>query len=145
MPVFSLNSFIKCLSIIVFMLATYAQAEPEPALIHVSAEGNALAKPDQVTIALDFSSTQLETEDARKEVDQHVRKFLNALKKFELESSTLDSSQTSVYPQYDYRNSLRDFLGYQVNRKVSFTLKRLEQLEDLIKIITASKLSKPSP
>jgi len=121
---------------------TLTHAEIEQALIHVNAEGKSSAQPDQVELALDFSVTQLEVEPARKEVDQHVKTLLNKLKKFELDTSSLDSSQTNIYPQYDYRNNQRQFLGYQVNRKISFTLKRLEQLEDLIKVITESKLSK---
>jgi len=124
------------------MLATIAHAETEQPLIHVNAEGKSSAQPDQVELALDFAVTHPEVEPARKEVDQHVKTLLNKLKKFELDTSSLDSSQTNVYPQYDYQNNQRQVLGYQVNRKISFTLKRLEQLEDLIKVITESKVSK---
>ena len=142
MPFYALHTFIKCLSIFILMLATIAHAETEQPLIHVNAEGKSSAQPDQVELALDFAVTHPEVEPARKEVDQHVKTLLNKLKKFELDTSSLDSSQTNVYPQYDYQNNQRQVLGYQVNRKISFTLKRLEQLEDLIKVITESKVSK---
>ena len=143
MRFYPLHTLIKYLSIIVVLsLTTLAHAETEQPLIHINAEGKSTAQPDQVELALDFSATQLEVEPAREEVDQHVKTLLNKLKNFELDTSSLDSSQTNVYPQYDYRNSQRQFLGYQVNRKISFTLKRLEQLEDLIKVITESKVSK---
>jgi uncharacterized protein YggE len=142
MPFYALQTLIKYLIILVLTYSTLAHAETEQPLIHVNAEGKSTAQPDQVELALDFSSTQLEVESAREEVDQHVKKLLNKLKKFELDTSSLDTSQTNVYPQYDYRNSQRQFLGYQVIRKISFTLKRLEQLEGLIKVITESKVSK---
>jgi len=128
--------------IAVLSFTTLAHAETERSLIHVNAEGKSTAQPDQVELALDFSATHIEVEPAREEVDQHVQTLLNKLKQFELDTSSLDSSQTNVFPQYDYRNNQRQFLGYQVNRKISFTLKRLEQLEDLIKVITESKVSK---
>lgn len=142
MPFYALHTFIKYLSIIILSLTTLAHAETEQALIHVNAEGKSTAQPDQVELTLDLSATQLEVEPAREEVDQHVKTLLHKLKQFELDSSSLDSSQINIYPQYDYRNNQRQFLGYQVNRKISFTLKRLEQLEDLIKVITESKVSK---
>jgi len=143
MPFYALHTLIKYLSMIaVLSFTTLAHAETERSLIHVNAEGKSTAQPDQVELALDFSATQIEVEPAREEVDQHVQTLLNKLKQFELDTSSLDSSQTNVFPQYDYRNNQRQFLGYQVNRKISFTLKRLEQLEDLIKVITESKVSK---
>jgi len=139
---YSLRNLVKYLCIVVLTFTTLAHAEPERPLIHVNAEGKSSAQPDQVELALDFSATHLEVEPARKKVDQHVKALLNKLKTFELDTSSLDSSQTNIYPQYDYRNNQRQFLGYQVNRKISFTLKRLEQLENLIKVITESKVSK---
>jgi len=139
---YSLRNLVKYLCIVVLTFTTLAHAEPERPLIHVNAEGKSSAQPDQVELALDFSATHLEVEPARKKVDQHVKTLLNKLKTFELDTSSLDSSQTNIYPQYDYRNNQRQFLGYQVSRKISFTLKRLEQLENLIKVITESKVSK---
>ncbi|MFT5719187.1 MAG: hypothetical protein ACI9T7_003399 [Oleiphilaceae bacterium] len=141
MPLYALPFFSHCLSIFILTFTTLAHAETEQALIHINAEGTSSAKPDQVELVLDFSATQLKVEAAREEVDQHVKVLLKKLKKFELDTSTLDSSQTHVYPQYDYQKKQRQFIGYQVNRNVSFILKRLEQLEDLIKVITESKVS----
>lgn len=135
-------NFIKCFSIFMLMYSAAIHAETELALIHVNAEGKSSARADQVELALEFSTTHLNVEIAREEVDQHVKTLLKHLKGFELDTSSLDSSQTHVYPQYDYQNKQRQFTGYQVNRSVSFTLKRLEQLEDLIKVITESKVSK---
>jgi uncharacterized protein YggE len=141
MPFYTLPLFTQCLSIFILAFSTLAFAETEPALIHINAEGKSSAQPDQVELALDFSAIHLKVEVAREEVDQNVKTLLKKIKSFELDTSTLDSSQIQVYPQYDYQNKQRQFLGYQVNRNVSFTLKRLEQLEDLIKVITESNVS----
>ena len=139
-----LPTLLRFFSLFIMLFTTLSYADTEPALIHVNAEGKTSAQPDQVELALDFSSTHLKAESARTEVDQHVKTLLKALKKFEIDTSSLDTSQTHVYPQYNYRNSQREFLGYQVKRKVAFTLKKLEQLEDLIKVITESKVSQLS-
>jgi uncharacterized protein YggE len=142
MPYSVLPIFIKCFSIFILIFTTLTHAETEQALIHINAEGKSSAKPDQVELALDFLAIHIKVATAREEVDQHVKKLLKKLKKFDLDTSSLDSSQTQVYPQYDYQNKQRQFIGYQVNRNVSFTLKRLEQLEDLIKVITENNVSK---
>ncbi len=135
------RTLIQSLTLLIFMFSTVTYAEKNLPLIHVTAEGKATAQPDQVELHLDFVAKQLEVEQAREEVDDHVKTLLKKLAKFELDTSSLDSSQTQIYPQYDYRNNQQQLLGYQVSRQVSFTLKNLEQLEDLIKEITKSKVT----
>lgn len=105
-------------------------------LISLSAEGKVTATPNQATLAMRFVDTQFKADDARKTVDQQVRTFLDELKAYEVEQSSLDTSQTQIYPQYDYRNNERQLKGYQVVRNVRLVLLNLEQLEGLLKTLT---------
>ena len=118
-----------------------AHADNPPPLIHVVAEGKASAKPDQAQFELTFSTTKMRVEQARAEVDQQVKDLLAKLNAFELDTASLDSSQTQIYPQYEYQNNQQQFLGYQVTRQVSFKLNSLEQLDPLVQTITESKIS----
>jgi len=105
-------------------------------LISLSAEGKVTATPNQATLAMRFVDTQFNADDARRTVDQQVRTFLDELKAYEVEQSSLDTSQTQIYPQYDYRNNERQLKGYQVVRNVRLVLLNLEQLEGLLKTLT---------
>jgi len=105
-------------------------------LISLSAEGKVTATPNQATLAMRFVDTQFKADDARRTVDQQVRTFLDELKAYDVEQSSLDTSQTQIYPQYDYRNNERQLKGYQVVRNVRLVLLNLEQLEGLLKTLT---------
>lgn len=112
-------------------------------LIEVTGKGKVSAKPDQALLSLNFSETELKLEEARDEVDKQVEALLKQLKKFEIDSGSLDSSQVSINPRYDYRpNNQRHFVGYQVNRQVSFKLNQLDQLDTLIEAISSEKINR---
>lgn len=114
-------------------------ATDELPLIHVSAQGKVSAKPNQATLSMRFMDTQLKADDARRKVDQQVRHLLDQLSAYKLKKASLDSSQTQIHPQYDYRNDQRQLKGYQVIRSVNFILLDLSQLDNLLKTITKSQ------
>lgn len=135
---------ILTLSVVTLMSSFFpgsVYAETDQPLIHVTAEGKATAQPDQVELNLDFIAKNFKVDLARKEVDDKVKALLKKLSKYELDTGSLDSSQTQIYPQYDYRNNQRQFMGYQVSRQISFILNNLEQLEELIETITSNDVS----
>ncbi|MDX1452613.1 MAG: SIMPL domain-containing protein [Oleiphilaceae bacterium] len=138
------RTFIVAALLIFFPLSLPASTlnNPSPALISVSAEGSAKAQPDQAELLLHFSHEALEVEDARKTVDQHVRKTLKMLEDFDLTSGSLDSSQTHIQPQYTYHQGQRTFRAYQVTRNVRFVLGNLDQLEELIQKISRLDISR---
>ncbi len=124
------------------LISTQAPADESPSLIEVSATGTASATPDEANLRIVFSAEDLEVRDARETVDDQVGPFLKGLKKFSLKPDTLDSSQTRIYPQYDYRDGNQQLRAYRVVRTVHLTLGNLEQLEALIKLITDSDASR---
>ncbi len=117
-------------------------AETTTPTIQVSAEGLATAPPDEAQLKLSFSALNFKSDVARAEVDQHVKGLLKALKKFTLKDSTLDSSHTSVHPQYDYNKGQQHFRGYQVTRNVSFTLTQLAELDELLQTLTQHDIAR---
>jgi len=124
------------------LLPCISTAEEPPSFIHIVAEGKANAQPDQAELQLSFTTTHLEVEQARSIVDQQVETLLKKLSQFELDTASLNSSQTQIHPQYDYRNQQQQFIGYQVNRHINFILNDLKQLDKLIQTITESKISR---
>jgi uncharacterized protein YggE len=97
--------------------------------------------PDQAIINITFSATKFEAEKARRAVDKLVRPFLSKLEEYDIEEKSLDTSNTQLHPQYEYRNNQRDFKGNQITRKIEFKLNDLAQLQDLIQDITRTEAS----
>ena len=127
--------------LLALLLLSATQQASELPLIKVSTNGTAKSLPDQASISIRFSSSAFEAETARKEVNKKLKPFLRQLEDFTLEENSLDSSQTRIYPQYEYHNKRRELTGYEVSRRVSFTLDQLDQLESLMTIIATNKAS----
>lgn len=119
----------------------HASNEDDLPLITVSASAKSKVMPDQAQMSVSFVKSDMVAKKARKSVDNSVNAFLQDLEDFDLAQKSLDSSQTQLYPKYDYRNSQKVFLGYEVKRHVSFKLNTLSQLEELVKIVTENKAS----
>jgi uncharacterized protein YggE len=122
----------------------YAE-DNDSALIRVSAEAKVKAQPDQAVFSMRLSETALEADEAREEVDAQLADILRALKPFQLEKNSLDTSQSHIQPQYDYRNNQREFRGYQFTRTLKFTLADLDQMETLIRRLTELKVGQLNP
>ena len=97
--------------------------------------------PDQAIINITFSATKFEAEKARRAVDKLVRPFLSKLEEYDIQENSLDTSNTQLHPQYEYRNNQRDFKGNQITRKIEFKLNDLAQLQALIQDITRTEAS----
>lgn len=141
-----LNRLTTGLFFILFSVSQLACADTHPSsnppLITVQGKGEVQAKPNEAEFSLSFSDTSMKLEMARKTVDKHVDSILKVIEQFDLDTSSVDSSQITIQPRYDYQqNGHRNFLGYQVNRRVSFTLVNLEQMDKLVKAISKEQIA----
>lgn len=122
------------------LISTNSSADNTP-LIKVHAQGKASAPPDQALFNIIFREIKLEVESANNAINTKVKSFIDGLEHFELESQSLDSGQITVTPNYRYKNNERFLQGYQVERRISFVLNQLNQLQGLISHISRSKVS----
>lgn len=117
------------------------QTHSDLPFIEVSTTASAKSLPDQAIINITFSATKFEAEKARRAVDKLVRPFLSKLEEYDIQENSLDTSNTQLHPQYEYRNNQRDFKGNQITRKIEFKLNDLAQLQALIQDITRTEAS----
>lgn len=117
------------------------QTHSDLPFIEVSTTASAKSLPDQAIINITFSATKFEAEKARRAVDKLVRPFLSKLEEYDIQENSLDTSNTQLHPQYEYRNNQRDFKGNQITRKIEFKLNDLAQLQTLIQDITRTEAS----
>lgn len=121
---------------LVLSLVHFSVQAGEPSVINIGAEGIVKTKADTALINIDINAAELNADKARHITDQQVSKLLSLLKEFDLKEGSLDSSQTSIYTEYDYNVKPRQLLAYRANRNVSFALVKLEQLESLVKAVS---------
>jgi len=134
---------------IVFVLGVLfvapAFSQDSTPLISVSGQGKVSAQPDQANISMQFSDINLDASKARQVVDKQVKGLLRDLKQYTIKEKSLDSSQTRIHPQYDYRQNRSELKGYQVQRTVSFILSDLDELEALIQTVSKAKAANLQP
>lgn len=123
-------------------LLNVAYADNALSLVDVTGKGKVFAQPDQASLSLHFTDTNFKLDLARQSVDERVSSLLSILDEFTLDKSSLDTSQVSIQPRYDYRpNNQRDFVGYHVTRRISFKLTALAELDALVKALSGVEVS----
>lgn len=103
----------------------------EKSLINISAEGKVKGQPDMAVFRITIQTTELDAQQAHNKIDSQVKELLRKLKKYAVKDGSLDSSQTSIQAEYDYKMKPKQLLGYRVSRQVSFNLIDLKQLDSL--------------
>ena len=65
--------------------------------------------------------------------DKAISQFLSRLKQAGVDKHDIQSANLSLHPQYDYqKNEPAKLKGYQASRRMTITVKQLEQLNDLL-------------
>lgn len=131
-----MRTILSLFFLLVFSLHHSILSADERPLISVSAEGVIKTKADMALISIDIHASELEAGTARNKTDQQVKRLLKLLKDFEVKEGSLDTSQTTIYSEYDYNVKPKQLTGYRANRHVSFALIELEQLEKLIQVVS---------
>lgn len=106
----------------------------QPRQVMVSATGTALAVPDKAELTVSVSSQQADAEAAQTENTGKVNAVTEALTSLGIEEGSIQTSDYSVSPQYDYDKSPAEVTGYQV--RTSLTVSDL-QIEEAGKILSA--------
>lgn len=131
--------FLAIIITVSWFMSPLVSADERP-LISVSAEGLVKTKADMALVHLNIDASELDAASARSKTDEQVKHLLALLKSFELKDGSLDSSQTTIYTEYDYNVKPKQLLAYRANRTISFSLTNLKQLEKLVKSISEIQL-----
>ena len=123
------------------LLVTLQAQSSETPTIKVSAEGSLKTQPDAAIINLSIHSSGIKADSAVNIVDKQVKKLLRELQAYTIKEGSLDSSQTSIQPEYDYKAKPRKLLAYNASRYISFQLVNLDQLEALVDDISTLDLT----
>ena len=118
-----------------FTVMTYAQDQKQNPVpqINVSGEGKVKVVPDQGVISIGVENTGKEAADVKKANDVIIDKVLKFIKKNNIPQSDFQTTNVSLYKNYDYQAKK---YNYVANQTVTVTLKDLKMYDEFMMGIT---------
>lgn len=123
----------RMLIIILLILCTstvYANAELRT--VTVQAEGYIEAVPDTLQLTLSVRAVAASLQQAQAEVDTITRQVLSVARSLGVLDPDMDSARMSGWPEYEWRNNQRIYLGEAVERDVVLRVRDLDSYGSLI-------------
>ena len=106
--------------------------------INVSGQGKVTGKPDTMTVSLGISLLRPTVDAATAEAAATATEIINALKGAGVAEDDIQTSNYSIYPEYDYSGTVQRLLGYRVNNQVNVKIRNLETAGATIDAATAA-------
>ena len=107
------------------------RADKQERTISLQAVGKVVAKPDIMGMTLDAETV----EEAQAKNTKVMNDLISRLKQLEIEEKDIQTSNYSIYPQYDYLEDRGSVLkGYTVSQNVSVKIRDLDKVDDVISL-----------
>jgi uncharacterized protein YggE len=114
-------------------LASASQASNSEAQgLSVNGEGRASAAPDMAVLGLGVSAKASTVKAANSETQDAMSDLLDSLEDNGVEEKDIQTSQFSVYPEYDYRNNEQILTGYRVTHMLQVKVRDIDKAGEVI-------------
>jgi uncharacterized protein YggE len=100
--------------------------------ISVSGEGQASAAPDMAVLGLGVSAKAATVKAANSQVQEAMSDLLDSLEDNGVQEKDIQTSQFSVYPEYDYRDGEQILTGYRVSHMVQVKVRDVDKVGEVI-------------
>lgn len=127
------------------LLPLAALADPAPGIVQVKGEGEAFVAPDRARLSMAIEARHVDLAAAEKKVNDSTRAALAELKGLGIRDEDISTASYSVNPEYDWVNNQQKFRGYLARREVNVTVKKLDQIGDVILKLTKAGVNQISP
>ena len=130
-------TLIICLTILGCFLASLNTDKAEHS-ISVQGNGEVYVTPDTLILSFRVEETAPTTAEAQKNANEKIDKVKEIIKKYDVESSDIKTTNVNVYEQYDRRDSGRVSLWYTASHSIEVKIKKANIENEWIasKIIT---------
>ncbi|MDO8452293.1 MAG: SIMPL domain-containing protein [bacterium] len=139
-------------TVILVLAAVFAYGKLGPAIpftstvtqkqdfLTVTGEGKVTVVPDTAMVSLGVVASQTTISAAQNQANTAINNITTTLKSLGIDSKDIKTSNYSISPQYDYRDSgsPNRITGYQVNVSVSVTVRDIDKINDVIDRSTAA-------
>lgn len=124
-----------------------AETFPLPDQAHIIANGyGAIEKtPDLVTLRFNVSAKAESLTAAKKIVDNIVAKAIEAATQNSVDEDDIIASKLNAYPQYEWKNSTRRYVGEQVDRLVEIKLTNAKHYNGLVNGLLSTGITRLQP
>ncbi|MBC7909708.1 MAG: SIMPL domain-containing protein [Pyrinomonadaceae bacterium] len=118
--------------------AASAQVVPDRPLITVTGQAEIKVIPDEVVVTLYVNTRDKVLANAKKQNDEKVKKTLALTRKYQITPENVQTASINISTEYsdkldgDGDIASREFLGYLISQKISFALRDLPRLENLL-------------
>jgi uncharacterized protein YggE len=133
------------LATVLLLPAVTTLAGEDTRFIVVAAEGYVESVPDTLRLTVTIKQTRASLAEARKLVDGIVNQVTDIASDKGIADDDIDSSRLSAWPEYEWKNQQRRYLGESVQREVQLTVRKLDQYGPLLERLTALKLAGIQP
>jgi uncharacterized protein YggE len=114
-------------------LASASQASNSEAQgLSVSGEGRASAAPDVAVLGLGVSAKAATVKEANSQAQEAMSDLLESLEDNGVQEKDIQTSQFSVYPEYDYRNNEQVLTGYRVTHMLQVKVRDIDKAGEVI-------------
>lgn len=106
----------------------------------VITSGTGLVKvsPNMAELNMQVEALNQDGAVAKADVDKRVNRFLAALPLLNIDQTDVVASSLQLNTNYTYHNQKRQFTGYRASRSIALSLRRLEQLNQLMEVALKS-------
>ncbi len=118
----------------IFTVSSKGNQSDEPRLISVVGEAEVKVVPDQIIFCVGAGTWHKSVQKAREENDSIVKKVKQVAKQFNIEPKHIMTDYLNVVPDYadSYSHGTRNIEGYNVYKRISITLTKIDQFEELL-------------
>ncbi len=111
---------------------TVANQQAESLGITVSGEGKVSGAPDVAVLTLGVSALAPSVKDARDQAATAMKGVTDSIKGNGVDEKDIQSSQYSIYPEYDYRNDTQELRGYRVTNIATVKIRDIDNTSKII-------------
>lgn len=100
----------------------------------VSGEGKVSVVPDTAIVDLGITSNQPSVESAQNQANTVINQITTKVKELGIDAKDIKTSNYSVFPQYDYRESgsPNRIIGYQINVGLTIRVREIDKVNQVI-------------
>jgi len=102
--------------------------------ISIMGEGKVTAVPDIALVSLGLSTQKNKVSDAQTENSKTINSLIDKLKGSGIAKEDIQTTDYSIYPNYDYSNGKQTLTGYTVSQTVQVKIRQTDKVDDVLKI-----------
>jgi len=111
---------------------TVATEQAQSLGISVSGEGKVSGAPDIAVLTLGVSALAPSVKDARDQAASAMNGVVDSIKGNGVDAKDIQSTQFSIYPEYDYQGDNQELRGYRVTNIVTAKVRNIDNTSKVI-------------